>query len=91
MTMDGSRENNPENEMARTARAAGEAAATAAERVGDTLEQGRATLAEVQTKVTERTRECMQTTDDYVRTNPWQAVGIAAGVGLLVGLLLGRR
>jgi len=26
-----------------------------------------------------------------VRENPWQSVGIAAGVGLLVGLLLARR
>ena len=25
-------------------------------------------------------------TDDYVRDNPWNAVGIAAGVGFLLGL-----
>ncbi|HEY8521378.1 MAG TPA: DUF883 family protein [Gammaproteobacteria bacterium] len=29
--------------------------------------------------------------DRYVRANPWQAVGIAAGVALLLGLLLNRR
>jgi ElaB/YqjD/DUF883 family membrane-anchored ribosome-binding protein len=29
--------------------------------------------------------------EDYVRDNPWQAVGIAAGLGLLIGLLIGRR
>jgi ElaB/YqjD/DUF883 family membrane-anchored ribosome-binding protein len=33
--------------------------------------------------------------DDYVQDNPWQAVGIAAGVaaaaGVVVGLLLARR
>jgi ElaB/YqjD/DUF883 family membrane-anchored ribosome-binding protein len=29
--------------------------------------------------------------DEYVRGNPWQAVGIAAGVGLLLGLLMSRR
>jgi ElaB/YqjD/DUF883 family membrane-anchored ribosome-binding protein len=33
----------------------------------------------------------MRTTDLYVRDNPWQAVGIAAGLGLIVGLLLRRR
>ena len=27
----------------------------------------------------------------YVRDNPWQSIGIAAGVGLLLGLLIGRR
>jgi ElaB/YqjD/DUF883 family membrane-anchored ribosome-binding protein len=26
--------------------------------------------------------------EEFVRNNPWQAVGIAAGVGLLVGVLL---
>jgi ElaB/YqjD/DUF883 family membrane-anchored ribosome-binding protein len=29
--------------------------------------------------------------DEQVRKNPWAAVGIAAGVGLLVGLLLARK
>jgi ElaB/YqjD/DUF883 family membrane-anchored ribosome-binding protein len=26
-----------------------------------------------------------------VRENPWQSVGIAAGIGLVVGMLLARR
>jgi ElaB/YqjD/DUF883 family membrane-anchored ribosome-binding protein len=30
-------------------------------------------------------------TEVYMRENPWQSVGIAAGVGLLIGLLLSRR
>ena len=29
--------------------------------------------------------------DEQVRRNPWAAVGIAAGVGLLLGLLLSRK
>jgi ElaB/YqjD/DUF883 family membrane-anchored ribosome-binding protein len=29
--------------------------------------------------------------DDQVRKNPWAAVAIAAGVGLLIGLLLSRK
>ena len=77
--------------MGSTARTVGDAAASAAQRVGDTLEQGRAALEQMQTAISEKTRECMQTTDAYVRGNPWQAVGIAAGVGLVIGLLLGRR
>jgi ElaB/YqjD/DUF883 family membrane-anchored ribosome-binding protein len=31
------------------------------------------------------------TADDYVRDNPWQAVGIAALVGAVVGILATRR
>ena len=29
--------------------------------------------------------------DDYVHDNPWRSIGIAAGFGLVVGLLIGRR
>ena len=29
--------------------------------------------------------------DDQVREHPWTAVGIAAGAGLLLGVLLGRK
>lgn len=29
--------------------------------------------------------------DRYVRDNPWSSIGAAAAVGLLVGVLLGRR
>ncbi|HXU42429.1 MAG TPA: DUF883 family protein [Burkholderiales bacterium] len=29
--------------------------------------------------------------DSQVRANPWAAVGIAAGVGLVVGILLSRK
>ena len=36
-------------------------------------------------------REAASEIDEQVRKNPWAAVGIAAGVGLLLGLLLGRK
>ena len=36
-------------------------------------------------------REAASEIDEQVRKNPWAAVGIAAGVGLLIGLLLGRK
>ncbi|WP_299230956.1 DUF883 family protein [uncultured Halomonas sp.] len=29
--------------------------------------------------------------DRYVRENPWTSIGIGAGVGLVIGMLLGRR
>ena len=37
------------------------------------------------------TRDAASEIDEQVRKNPWAAVGIAAGVGLLVGLLLARK
>jgi len=39
----------------------------------------------------ESTRKAASEIDEQVRRNPWAAVGIAAGVGLLVGLLLARK
>ncbi|MGH8189261.1 MAG: DUF883 family protein [Steroidobacteraceae bacterium] len=36
-------------------------------------------------------RKAAQTTDQYVRDNSWTMVGAAAGVGLLIGLLLRRE
>jgi ElaB/YqjD/DUF883 family membrane-anchored ribosome-binding protein len=35
--------------------------------------------------------DAVSATEDYVKHNPWQAVGIAAGVGLVLGVLLARR
>ena len=35
--------------------------------------------------------EAARSIDDQVRKNPWAAVGIAAGVGLVIGLLLSRK
>lgn len=88
--MDRSRENNEGNASA-AGRSMGDAAATAAQAVGESLEQGRAALADMQTMLTERSRECMAATETYVRENPWQAVGLAAGMGLIIGLLMNRR
>lgn len=42
--------------------------------------------------VTGKARQLGQNTDDYVRDNPWLMIGVAAGVGILIGFLLrGRR
>lgn len=38
-----------------------------------------------------RTKEAAVTTDDYVHHNPWRAVTISAGIGLLLGAIMARR
>lgn len=39
-----------------------------------------------------KVRQLSRTADGYVRENPWWAIGAAAGVGMVIGLLLrGRR
>jgi ElaB/YqjD/DUF883 family membrane-anchored ribosome-binding protein len=36
-------------------------------------------------------KELAKNADVYVKDNPWRTVAVAAGVGLLVGVLLGRK
>lgn len=48
-------------------------------------------LVQAQTVLTEHARSAANSTDTLVREQPWAAVGVAAGVGLLLGLLIGRR
>jgi ElaB/YqjD/DUF883 family membrane-anchored ribosome-binding protein len=89
--MDRLPEESGQDAAAAAGRSAGDAAASIAKRVGEGLDQGRAALADLQAKLSETTRQCTRTTDAYVRDNPWQAVGIAVGIGVLIGLLLRRR
>lgn len=46
---------------------------------------------EAQAALLVKTKAAARATDDYVHENPWRAVGAAAGVGLVIGLLIGRR
>ena len=39
----------------------------------------------------ERAREAARYTDDYVHEHPWAVVGVAAGIGALIALILSRR
>ena len=38
-----------------------------------------------------RARQAAEYTDEYVHDNPWSSIGAAAALGLLIGVLLGRR
>ena len=74
-----------------TANQAGEKIAVARERIQDSIHQAKVKLAEAEALVTERARQAARYTDEYVHENPWRAIGIAAGIGLLLGLLISRR
>jgi ElaB/YqjD/DUF883 family membrane-anchored ribosome-binding protein len=74
-----------------TAGQAGEKIGVARERIQDSIYQAKVKLAEAEAVVRERARQAAQYTDDYVRENPWRAIGVAAGIGLVLGLVLSRR
>ena len=64
--------------------------ATAAQ-TGERVEKVRGRAEESRRVARERIKEAGVDVDAQVRDNPWATAGIAAGVGLLVGLLIGRR
>lgn len=74
-----------------TASQAGEKAAAARERIQRSLAGAKVKLAETERVLVDKTREAARATDQYVHDNPWAAVGVAAGIGFVLGLLIGRR
>lgn len=73
-----------------TASQAGEKVSAARERIQENLAAAKERLIEAQHQVAEKTKAAAKATDEYVHENPWKAVGIAAGVGLIIGMLISR-
>ncbi len=74
-----------------TANQAGEKVGELRVRMQENLTAARHKLADAEATLKEKSREVARATDDYVHDHPWKSIGVAAGVGLLVGLLIGRR
>lgn len=74
-----------------TAGQAGEKMADLREKAQARLADAKFKLAEAEALVVDKAKAAGRAADDYVHDNPWRAVGIAAGVGLVIGLLIGRR
>jgi ElaB/YqjD/DUF883 family membrane-anchored ribosome-binding protein len=74
-----------------TADQAGEKVAGLRARIQERLQAARVRLAEAEAVLVAKTRAAARATDAYVHENPWKAVGIGAGIGFLVGFILGRR
>jgi ElaB/YqjD/DUF883 family membrane-anchored ribosome-binding protein len=74
-----------------TANQTGEKIAAARARAQESLRSAQIRLTAAGDEMTAQVHAAADAADDYVRDNPWQAVGIAAGVAFLVGYLIGRR
>lgn len=60
-------------------------------RAEESLRQAKVRLTAAEEEALRRARELADATEEYVRDNPWQSVGIAAGIGLVLGILISRR
>jgi len=74
-----------------TASQAGEKVSAARERIQASLATAKVKLTEAERALLEKSKLAAKATDEYVRDNPWQAVGVAAVAGLVLGVLISRR
>ncbi len=74
-----------------TAGQAGEKMTEVRARAEDSLRAARTSLEHAGDEVAARAREGARAADEYEHENPWASVGVAAGVGFLIGYLIGRR
>jgi len=71
-----------------TASQAGDKIGEARQKIEQSLIEGKKALADAEKSLVAKSKECAEIADDYVRENPWSAVGIAGGIGLVLGLLI---
>lgn len=74
-----------------TASQTGEKVAAVRAKVEEGLAVTKKRLADLEQGLIEKTKAAAQATDELVHEHPWQAVGIAAAVGFLLGMLTCRR
>lgn len=74
-----------------TAGAAGEKVGEIRERLGLRLRDAKERLQDLEAAVVDKTKAAARATDDFVHEQPWKAVGVAAALGLALGVLIGRR
>jgi len=74
-----------------TASQTGERITAARARAEESLKAAKVRLAQEEVAAMAKTRAAAKAAEDYVRANPWNAVGIAAAAGLVLGILATRR
>ncbi len=74
-----------------TANQAGEKVGELRERIQERLRDAKIRLQDAEAALVDKTKAAARATDDFVHEHPWQAVGVAAAIGLALGVLIGRR
>ena len=74
-----------------TAGAAGDKVGELRERLGVRLRDAKERVLDLEAAVVDKTKAAARATDDFVHDQPWKAVGVAAALGLALGVLIGRR
>jgi ElaB/YqjD/DUF883 family membrane-anchored ribosome-binding protein len=80
-----------ESLLKQAAKETGDRATDLRSQVETKLRSAKMRLADLQDDALDNARAAARATDDYVRDNPWQAIGVAAAIGFLIGLVISRR
>ena len=80
-----------EEMLGATADQAGEKIGNLRERIKVRLADAKIRLVHAEEVLLAKTKATAQATDEFVHESPWTSIGIAAGVGLLIGMLISRR
>ena len=80
-----------EEMLKRAATETGDKARDLRSQVETKLLRAKLSLQELEGQAVDKAKAAARATDDYVHDNPWQAIGVAAAVGIVVGLLMNRR
>jgi ElaB/YqjD/DUF883 family membrane-anchored ribosome-binding protein len=70
---------------------AGQGYKDARARLERSVQAARQQLETMQDNAMQSAREAGRSAEGYVREHPWEAIGIGAGLGLLLGVLISRR
>ncbi len=82
--------NDAEELLRATAGQAGEKVSAARDRIQANLAVAKTKLEEAERVIMDKTKQAATATDQYVHENPWKAVGVGAGIGLIIGMLISR-
>lgn len=74
-----------------TAGYSNETIASARTRLNEGLDRMKEFMAQAQSSATDQYRRAATATDSYVRENPWQALAMGLGLGIIIGLLMRRN
>jgi len=83
--------NDAEEILRATAGAAGDKVGELRTKIEARLRDAKERLADAEAIIVDKTKAAARATDDFVHDQPWKAVGVAAALGLALGVLIGRR
>ena len=61
------------------------------EYIAEAVRAARQKLDDLEEQARDKAHDAARATEYFIRKHPWQSVGLAAGIGLVVGVLISRR